>query len=326
MYGGWINSLAYEITFNTNVLSDLVNDENNPSLVASDPTRVCLCMESNFNCSITELSVNLYPGETYVLPAVAVGQRFGTVPSIIIAQFNNYIDGRQSTGELDEVQQAQGIGLWCTNLTFTVRSSSKHEILTLTNSMENHQASTLRSYLDWNQQLLFETLQIDFTLKSCPLGFYFEEGMKRCSCQKEVLRHRLTCDLSSFNILRPAPKWINATFIHTTENLTSGVIVHNHCPFDYCTFTEGEFMYLDLERPNDQCAFNRSGILCGGCQTHFSHVLGTSRCKVCPRPWIALIIPSMALAGVALVVFLIALNLTVSTGTISVDSYFMPTL
>ena len=40
-----------------------------------------------------------------------------------------------------------------------------------------------------------------------------------------------------------------------------------------CRLTEGGLLPLDLEDPDEQCSFNRSGILCGACQTHFSHVL-----------------------------------------------------
>ena len=310
LYGGWIDTMSYLFT---NVLAHLVNDEDQPSLISSDPTRVCVCVDSTPNCTITEISVHLYPGQIYILSAVAVGQRFGTVPSIIQAQF----DGTKSTGELDEVQQTQSLGHWCTNVSFTVRSSAKREKLTLKNSMQDFQANTLRNYLTWNQQLLFETFEIVFNLRDCPLGFYFDHKTKQCSCQKNILDHNIECDLSSFRVLRPTPKWINATIIHLSNNQSSGVIVHNHCPFDYCILTEGDLLPLDLEDPDKQCAFDRSGILCGACQSHFSQVLGTSKCKKCPIPWIALIIPVMAVAGMALVGFLIVLNLTVSVGSIS---------
>lgn len=46
-------------------------------------------------------------------------------------------------------------------------------------------------------------------------------------------------------------------------------------------------------------------------------MLGTSKCRECKKPWITLIIPLMAIAGIFLVVNLIFLNLTVSVGTIN---------
>ena len=59
-----------------------------------------------------------------------------------------------------------------------------------------------------------------------------------------------------------------------------------------------------------------SGILCGACQPGLSQVLSTSRCKKCFSIWLLLMLP-FALAGVALVVCLMVLNLTVSTGMIN---------
>ena len=313
LYGGWVDSASYRVTFSS-TLGQLVNDEEHPSRISSDPTRVCVCGDIAPNCTITEISIDHYPGQTYTVSVVAVGQWFGTVPSIMQAQF----DRSKSTGEIEEVQQTQGLGHWCTNVSFTMRSSAKQEILTLKNSMQNHQASSLRNHLKpWYHKQLFENFKIVFNLRDCPLGFYFKHESKQCSCQRNVLDHNIPCDSSSFRVLRPTPKWINATFTHLVENQSSGVLVHNHCPFDYCILTEGDLLPLDLEYPDEQCAFSRSGVLCGACQSHFSHVLGTSKCKQCSRPWIALIIPMMALAGMVLVAFLIFLNLTVSVGTIS---------
>ena len=53
-------------------------------------------------------------------------------------------------------------------------------------------------------------------------------------------------------------------------------------------------MDLNLEYPDEQCEYNRSGVLCGACQNHLSLALGT-----------------------ALVSLLILSNLTVSVGTLN---------
>ena len=105
--------------------------------------------------------------------------------------------------------------------------------------------------------------------------------------------------------------WINATFINGSPD---GVLIHKHCPFDYC---KADSFNLNLEDPDEQCAFHRSGILCGACQHNLSHVFGTSACRECSSLWALLWVPLIALAGIALVVVLIVLNLTVSVGTIN---------
>ena len=74
--------------------------------------------------------------------------------------------------------------------------------------------------------------------------------------------------------------------------------------------------HINLSEPDEQCSHNRSGVLCGACQTNLSIVLGTSNCKKCSNVYLLLIIP-FALAGVALVVLLLKCNLTVSVGHIN---------
>ena len=105
--------------------------------------------------------------------------------------------------------------------------------------------------------------------------------------------------------------WINTTFINLSRD---GVLVHEDCPFGYC---KSESFDLDLEDPDEQCAFLRSGILCGACQQNLSQVFGTSKCRQCSSLWALPWVPVIALAGMALVVMLIVLNLTVSVGTIN---------
>ena len=75
-------------------------------------------------------------------------------------------------------------------------------------------------------------------------------------------------------------------------------------------------MNIDLENPDDQCAFNHSGTLCGGCQEGLSLALGSSQCIPCSNKYLTLLIP-FTLAGFVLVFFLTFLNLTVSQGTIN---------
>jgi len=67
---------------------------------------------------------------------------------------------------------------------------------------------------------------------------------------------------------------------------------------------------------DEQCAFNRTGILCGACPEGLSVVLGSSRCLTCSNFYLVLLIP-FALAGLLLVFFLTVCNLTVSVGTIN---------
>ena len=95
-----------------------------------------------------------------------------------------------------------------------------------------------------------------------------------------------------------------------------GIIVHQHCAYDYCN-RNNESLSIDLERIDEQCSFNRTGILCGACQANFSRVIGSSKCKMCSNLMLLAIIPSSLFLGLLLIAFLILLNMTTAVGTIN---------
>ena len=76
---------------------------------------------------------------------------------------------------------------------------------------------------------------------------------------------------------------------------------------------------ISLSRPDEQCANNRSGVLCGGCQRNYSSGLGGSKCLQCTTSkytfaWLTVL---FAVAGVALVALLLLCNMTISAGTLN---------
>ena len=97
------------------------------------------------------------------------------------------------------------------------------------------------------------------------------------------------------------------------SNERNCTLVSTNCPLDYCNQESVSFLLTASDR---QCRLNRSGMLCGGCDNGLSLVLGTNRCAECSNVWLTLLLP-FTVAGIALVAFLIALNLTVSVGTIN---------
>ena len=76
-------------------------------------------------------------------------------------------------------------------------------------------------------------------------------------------------------------------------------------------------MVFPLNNADIQCAFDRSGLLCGACNnTGYSLILGSSHCKQCTNISLLLLIP-FALMGVALVFLLLVCKLTTATGILS---------
>ena len=139
-------------------------------------------------------------------------------------------------------------------------------------------------------------------LLPCPVGFVLDLTTSTCDCHNLLKDYAINCSIETQEIHRRAPLWISGR--------EDGVIVHEHCPLDYCK--PGSFD-INLERPNEQCAFHRSGILCGGCQVGYSQ---SSVCKRCSNWWVLTVFP-FALAGLVLVAAIIFLNTTVSVGTMN---------
>ena len=117
VYGGWIDCI-YHVEFN-NITS------NNHYDVASNPFQVCMCTNHSFPQCITDIKFSIFPGQTFQIEAVAVGQRYGIVPSIVTAELLN------SDGHLDQGQDVQSVGRECTTLYYTVYSSRKFETIQL---------------------------------------------------------------------------------------------------------------------------------------------------------------------------------------------------
>ena len=128
---------------------------------------------------------------------------------------------------------------------------------------------------------------------------------RSCVCADVLESLGVNCSIDNQRIYRKWPLWIMST--------TEGILVHEHCPYDYC---KPESFDLSLNYPENQCAFNRSGLLCGTCMVGLSQVFGTSNCKQCSNLWL-LLIPVIALAGVLLVVVLMVLNITAAAGTVN---------
>ena len=97
------------------------------------------------------------------------------------------------------------------------------------------------------------------------------------------------------------------------KNDSDCLIVYQNCLFDYCN---DNTIHFKVTSPNTQCLYNRSGLLCGQCDERLSLMLGSNQCGQCTNDYLALIIP-FAVGGIALVAFVIVLNLTVSVGTIN---------
>ena len=292
LFGGWID-ICLPIGA-SNFLAFYENYDNYTD-ISSNPSRVCMCFNSKPDTSKYHIYSELYPGQTFEVEAVAVGQRFGVVPAIVRANFKE-TDSKISV--VDTPQQLQDVEIHCTTLSYTIHSSNQSETMLLT--VDN-------KYVPQSSSLpeLFQ-FEVFFFLNNCSIGFDFDSEKKVCIGHHLLIRQGIICNITSHTINRKSHQWINASL--------TGIIVHHHCLFDYCNPHD---LSVNLSTPDDQCAFNRSGILCGACKPGLSQVLGTSYCKKRSSIWILLLVPISLVGIIGLVVGLMVLNFTVSTGTIN---------
>ena len=162
--------------------------------------------------------------------------------------------------------------------------------------------------------LLNQPVQISLLLEDCPTGFTLTTTHPYiCTCHPTLVDNGITvCIITNHTgwVYRSGTVWVSDSF---TGNETKSFVVHQYCPYDYC---KPENISVDLIFPETQCAFNHSGVLCGGCYGNLSLALGTSRCLLCDSHYVSLLIVFI-FAGLALVVFIKVLDLTVAKGTIN---------
>ena len=312
LYGGLVDMCSITLSEeNYNAFDSIFkvqNTDKDPTAISSDPYRVCpcngsrpvcgkLCNASNTHCSSKQVwPMYTYPGAQFEIQAVVVGQKDGIVPGVVRATLRN------TSAILGDLQYSQATGKSCTTLNYTVFSSQTEETITL-------MTETIP------KRLTAKGLIINVTLLNCPWGFTLRGSPPQCDCVDKLWEHHIyQCNITTQTINRPPPLWIG--YYHSGNNTghpVEGVLVHDHCPFDYC---KPEQLSIQLNDTDKQCAFNHSGILCGACQPGLSLALGTSRCLKCSNKYLMLLF-AFAAAGLALVFLLTLTNMTVSEGTIN---------
>ena len=132
VYGGLI-ALGYDGDWNCLLSFKNISDmsqQNSLSLITSAPSRVCLChdghlVQPNDCLSVTEPTIHVYPGQTITLPAVVVGQDFGTVTGFVSAKFLS--SSYTIHADLERGQQSILVSSSkCTNLNYTLYSSEEN--------------------------------------------------------------------------------------------------------------------------------------------------------------------------------------------------------
>ena len=304
IYGGTVNNcsllpLSYPTSFNTSreVFNNTFYFTNQTgfSVVSSNAFQVCFCEGNTTDCKTTSVYYNAIPGEFLVLRLATVGDLEGLSPGVIkIKQSFNGSNLSVSDPILIPSQPT------CFDYSYVVRYNSNIIDLIFSVHPLNDRVDVIIQY---------PTISVSISLLPCPPGFQLSSEYKVCDCNSKLTQtvENITCNVSSQQITKQGNVWIGY------DNRSECLLVASLCPYDYCI---AESTTITVTSPNPQCAHNRAGILCGQCAEGLSLMLGSNQCGQCTDDYLALIIP-FALAGIVLVGFLIALNLTVSVGTIN---------
>ena len=314
LYGGAIDKceLTGLDSYSSGEVFDMLVDiegDNDTSTISSDIFRVCPCDDDNRpNCSKSDIRPTVYPGETFHVSVVTLGQRNGTfgqrngtMRASVIGQFQNTITQRyRETSNLRPFQYIQATNPTCTTLNYTVFTHSHLDI-----------GGNLELYADGPCSTFGDKLVLALTInQNCPHGFILSFTEGSCVCNERLAKYTNSCDITDGlgQITRDSHQhfWVG-------YDPSSGLILHPHCPLDYCVAHSVEF---PLSNTSAQCDYNRAGLLCGACKANYSLVFGTTECKKCTNIYLLLLIP-FAVMGLALVFFLIVCKLTVATGTLS---------
>jgi predicted outer membrane repeat protein len=256
--------------------------------VASKPYRLCFCSSHRKHDCYNSRNIEVYRGQKFAVPLVAIDQTGSFVSTTVTA-----------TTSSKSWHFEQNVSQNCADVNYQIDSSNMHEQLTL--------------YPDGPcRDIGFATAVINLTFKRCPLGFKQSGGM--CVCEDRLQKYYVSCIIDTdYSIIRGAQShfWVGTLYENDSYR---GLILYAACPVEYCRKGSVNITLQDL---NGQCGHNHTGVLCGSCETNYSFLLGSSRCGECPNSfYLALLLP-FAAAGIALVVFLTILRLTVASGMIN---------
>ena len=305
VYGGSIDYCYFLLSSQENRPSSFVfnsifspnNSSSDMSFITSDPVGVCFCDHNMTwrNCSNKDLHVAVYPGETFIISVVVVGQRNGSVPGQVFASFLHETKNH-SLLDYEYIQTVTHTSCFPA-LNYTVFSTLPHEALVLRALPAENNV--------YSPYVIVE-------LQPCPLGFELTDGPQyHCDCIHILAEHGVSCDINGPSIHRQAPVWIGYDYS------SNEILFQHHCPLDYCKPHDIVIATNNTSfNQEEQCAFNRKGILCGECRENLSLALGSSQCLPCSNVYLLLLL-AFAVAGVALVVLIAVCNLTVTEGTIN---------
>lgn len=300
------------------------------SSVSSNPRRVCLCENGEPQCSNPNYifkKIQTTSGEKFNLSVVLVGDDFGAVSGGIFASKLNDTFSFGDKQTLQHLTQNKE----CTDQEYSVHSKnheamfilsldsitalSQHDLLAAQHFSTStiQRASIIYKTTNWiTLELLNVPVVISMTISPCPFGFALTGTKPSCQCEEFLLEYVQDCIVTNQTgfVYRNGTSWVSSY----NDGVNESYLAYEYCPLNYC---KTDKTAVDLHQPDSQCALNHSGILCGGCAPNLSLAIGSSKCPPYSNDGHITLLLFFIAAGIALVLFIKVLDLTVAQGTIN---------
>ena len=286
------NNILWKLIFLHNITSR--------STFVEYPKRVAFCQNTsiaNFNATTCNdsHSVTVYAGDVFTVQLMAADDQ--CFPS---AELIQVVDGINV--EHDTLRKAEKI---CHKLKYSVTGYSPQNTTIKFNLLPQFPSDDHPP----------PALSLNVHLKECPIGFESKpEG--RCRCLDFMESHKITCNNNTRLLVIPPQVWIGP--IKRSHEKSESIAVQKDC--HYCINKKKRVKAFSRQHSNELCVSNRVGVMCGTCVANYSLQLGAYECADCSNYSTykgVLLLMAFAVIGIALVLLLLGLNLTVSTGMIN---------
>ena len=231
---------------NTNIILHTPdNDINNPSLISSSPLQIHFGENNTYD---------VYPGEVSFTDIHLIGSMGGLTTGTVAAHVTA---GHASIKDSEKLYE---IGIAGGTITCTVYRTST--------------SNTEKEF-----ELSFKALEagkdktITMTFLDCPFGFpLIGNTGKFFECQILSIPVIVNHSLESNTITKRNFSWLGMFEMDNQSHMAA----NDYCPLDYCNPTVHDIhSYPDYLDGDEQCQYNRTGVLCGACSECLSMMLGT---------------------------------------------------
>ena len=223
------------------------------SSVSSDPLHVCICdSEGQTQCTniaFINMSKNVYPGETFTLPAVIVGLYYGMTIGTVYA---NFLLSDESNGSSVAAPESVPVlkpnyqysllinNISCTKLTYSIYSEHiQHNFIMYLTVQYTRNPRNLANQNYWKyctRLSIYSGCQhspifINVTILPCPSGFTLLKSPSRCGCYPVLTNNGVQCVITNGTGYF---MWDNDLWISVNEK---GIIYTKNCPLNHYIYS-----------------------------------------------------------------------------------------